>query len=148
MGTLKTLISRHKIIAVDTSIFIYHFEENPSYIGLTTLVLDRIHSGKSTGIASELTLHEILVRPLKLELPEVADQYELLLSNFPNLTLSPVTRPILLRAADLRATHGFRAPDAIIIATALINRATLLITNDKQWKRLKVLTVACLDDYK
>lgn len=145
---MNSLISRHKIIAVDTSIFIYHFEENSSYVGLTTLVLDRIQSGKSRGIASELTLHEILVRPLKLELQEVADEYELLLSNFPNLTLFPVTRPILLKAADLRATHNFRTPDAIIIATALINRATLLITNDKQWKQLKMLTVACLDDFK
>jgi len=145
---LKSLLSRHKIIAVDTTIFIYHFEENPSYVGLTTQVLERIQSGKSRGIASELTLHEILVRPLKLEHPDVADEYELLLSNFPNLALSPITRPILLRSADLRATHGFRAPDAIIIATALINHATLLVTNDKKWKQLKMLTVACLDDFK
>lgn len=148
MGAVKSLISRHKVIAVDTSLFIYHFEENCSYLGLTTLVLDRIQSGKSRGIASELTLHELLVRPLKLELPEVADEYELLLSSFPNLTLSPVTRPVLLKAAELRAVYGFRTPDAIIIATALINRATLLITNDMKWKRLKELTVACLDDFR
>lgn len=145
---MKSLLSRHKIVAVDTSIFIYHFEENPSYVGLTTLVLDRIQSGKSRGIASELTLHEILVRPLKLEHPDVADEYELLLSSFPNLILSPITRPILLKAAELRATHSFRAPDAIIIATALINHATLLVTNDKQWNRLNMLTVACLDDFR
>jgi predicted nucleic acid-binding protein len=145
---VKTLLSRHKTIAVDTSLFIYHFEGNPSYTGLTTLVLDRIQSGKSRGIASELTLHELLVRPLKLDLPDVADEYELLLSSFPHLLLTPVTRPVLLKAAALRATHGFRTPDAIIIATALLGRATLLVTNDKRWKRIHELTVACLDDYR
>ena len=144
---MKSLISRHTIIAVDTSLFIYHFEKNPSYIRLTTLVLDRIQFGKCRGIASELTLHELLVRPLKLELPDVADEYEILLSGFPHLTLAPITRPILLKAAELRAVYGFRAPDAIIIATAIINHATLLITNDRKWQRLKELTVACLDDF-
>jgi predicted nucleic acid-binding protein len=144
---VKSLISRHKIIAVDTSIFIYHFEGNPSYTRLTTLVLDRIQFGKCRGIASELTLHELVVRPLQLGLPDVADEYELLLSSFPNMTLTPVTRPILLKAAELRAAYGFRAPDAIIIATAIINRATLLVTNDKKWQRIKELTVACLDDF-
>lgn len=144
---MKSLIARHKTIALDTSIFIYHFEGNPLYVGLTTLVLDRIQSGKSRGIASELSLHEILVRPLKLQLPDVADEYELLLTSFPNLFLTPVSRQILLKAAELRAIHGFRAPDAIIIATAVVNRATLLITNDKNWKRLKEPAIACLDDF-
>lgn len=145
---MRSLIARHKTIAVDTSLFIYHLEENPSYIELTTLVLNRIQSGKSRGIASELTLHELLVRPLKLNLPDIADEYELLLTSFPNLLLSPVTRPVLLKAAELRAIHGFRAPDAIIIATAILNHATLLVTNDKKWNRLKDLTVACLDDFR
>jgi hypothetical protein len=43
--------------------------------------------------------------------------------------------------------YGFRTPDAIIIATACTHRATLLITSDKKWKRLKELPVACLDDF-
>lgn len=63
-------------------------------------------------------------------------------------THTPITRPILLKAAALRAAHGFRTPDAIIIATALLGRATLLVTNDKKWKRVNELTVACLDDYR
>jgi predicted nucleic acid-binding protein len=145
---VKILLARHKTIAVDTSVFIYHFEGNPLYAGLTTLVLDRIQSGKNRGIASELSLHEILVRPLKLQLPDVADEYELLLTSFPNLFLSPVSRQILIKAAELRAIHGLRAPDAIIIATAVINRATLLITNDKKWKRLNEPTIACMDDFR
>lgn len=144
---MKSLLARHQTIGVDTSIFIYHFEESPRYVGLTTLILGQIQSGKNMAVASELTLHEVLVLPLKLELREVADEYELLLTSFPHLTMSPITRQILVKAAELRAGYGFRAPDSVIIATAMIDRATLLITNDKKWKRLKELNVACLDDY-
>lgn len=143
---MNALLDRHKTIALDTSIFIYHFEANTTYLELTTLVLERIQSGQCRGIVSELTLHELLVRPLKLGQYDVADEYELLLANFPHLHLSPVSRHVLVKAAEVRAAHGFRAPDAIIIATALQGGATLLVTNDVQWKRIRELDVVCLDD--
>ena len=145
---MKTLLARHKIIALDTSLFIYHFEANQAYQELTTLILNRIQSGKCRGFASELTLHELLVRPLKLGLPDIADEYEVLLDNFPHLLLFPVSREVLIKAAELRATYGFRTPDAIIIATAFVNHATLLVTNDREWQRVKEIAVACLDDFR
>lgn len=144
---MKALLARHKVIALDTSIFIYHFEGNPAYLGLTSLVLERIQSGRAEGVASELVLLELLVRPLRLEQQDVADEYELLLTGFPHLTLCPISRQTLLHAAESRARLGFRTPDAIIVATAVARHATLLVTNDRQLKRYSGLTVACLDDF-
>jgi len=75
-----------------------------------------------------------LVRPLQLGRQDVADEYELLLSYFPNVDLEPVTREVLLEAAALRARHRLRAPDAILLATGIRSSATAAVTNDGGWK--------------
>jgi PIN domain-containing protein len=65
-----------------------------------------------------------------------ADDYETLLSYFPNLQLEPVSRGILLEAAGLRARYGLRSPDAIQLATGLQAGATLAVTNDRAWRKV------------
>jgi hypothetical protein len=69
-------------------------------------LIDDLEEGRFRGIASELTLLELTVRPLQLGRQEVADDYEILLSYFPNLDLEPVSREILLDAAGLRPGTG------------------------------------------
>jgi predicted nucleic acid-binding protein len=83
---------------------------------------------------SELTLLELTVRPLQLARQDVADEYELLLSYFPNVELEPVSREILLDAAALRARHRLRTPQAILLATGIRCAATAAVTNDAGWK--------------
>ena len=143
---MKTVLARHSVIALDSSIWIYHFENHPDYLPVTTEILNAVEQGALRAVASELTILEIIVRPLKLELYDAADDYEILLSEFPNLALLPVTRSILRHAATLRASYGLRTPDAIIVATALAGNATLLVTNDKALKKLKEIEVFCLED--
>lgn len=140
------LLTRHAVIAIDTSIIIYHLEAHPGYIAYTTQILKAIQSGACRGVVSDITLLELLVLPLRQERLDVADEYEILLTNFHNLTLAPVTRSVILKAASIRATTGLKTPDALIIATAMEQGATLIITNDRQWKRVTGIEVVCLDD--
>jgi predicted nucleic acid-binding protein len=53
-------------VLIDTSIWIYHFEQNPEYARAAAQVIERLEDGKFRGIASELTLLELTVRPLQL----------------------------------------------------------------------------------
>jgi predicted nucleic acid-binding protein len=142
----QELLNRHAVIAIDTSILIYHLEAHPDYIAHTTQILKAIQSGACRGVISDITLLELLVLPLRQERLDVADEYEILLTNFPNLTLAPVTRTVILKAASIRAATGLKTPDALIIATAMVQGATLIITNDRQWKRVTGIEVACPDD--
>ena len=105
-----------------------------------------IESGKFRGIASELTLLELTVKPLQLGRQDAADDYETLLSYFPNLELEPISRAILLEAAALRARYRLRTPDAIQLATAFKSGATLAITNDEAWKHIGGIETLLLTD--
>lgn len=142
---INRLMQQHRLIALDTSILIYHLEENPAYIVQTSTFLQAIQQGRCHGILSEITLLELLVLPLRLQMQDVADEYELLLTSYPNLNLIPVSRPIILKAASIRATYGLKTPDSLIIATAISAGATLLVTNDKQWQRVQDIEIICLD---
>jgi predicted nucleic acid-binding protein len=136
----------HTRVLVDTAVWIYHFEHHARFGSAAGKVIESLEAGRFRGVASELTLLELTVRPLQLGRQDVADEYELLLSHFPNLELAPVTRDILLLAAGLRARHRLRTPDAIQLATAIQSGATLAITNDDAWRTLPVIETLILTD--
>ncbi len=137
---------QHKRVLIDTSVWIYHFEQHPQLGGPAGKVIESLEEGKFRGIASELTLLELTVRPLQLGRQDVADDYEVLLDYFPNLELHPVSREILLEAAGLRARHRLRTPDAIQLATGLQIGATLAVTNDQAWRSLGFIETVILSD--
>jgi predicted nucleic acid-binding protein len=137
----------HALVALDTSIWIYHLQAHAVYQPLATEVLEDVQAARCRAVLSELTLLELLVHPLRLDLQDVADEYEALLTHFPNTRLLPITRPVILTAASVRAKHGIRAPDSLIVATGILAEATLLVTNDKRLKRVSGIEVAYLSDF-
>lgn len=136
----------HKRILIDTSVWIYHFEKHPQLGPPAARVIEGLEEGRFRGIASELTLLELTVRPLQLGRQDVADDYEVLLDYFPNLELVPISREMLLDAAALRARQKLRTPDAIQIATGLRTGATLAVTNDKAWRSVPLIETILLAD--
>lgn len=141
-----SMFERHKRILLDTSVWIYHFEQNPAFGEAAGYVIEQLEAGRFRGVASELTLFELIVKPLQLGRQDAADDYETLLSHFPNLTLEPITRAILLEAAALRARYRLRTPDAIQLATGLKSGATLAITNDEAWRHVAGIDTLLLTD--
>jgi predicted nucleic acid-binding protein len=141
------LFGKHKRVLIDTGIWIYHFEQHPKFARPANRLIGGLEDGKFRGIASELTLLELTVRPLQLGRQDVADDYEILLGYFPNLEFEPISRAILLDAAGLRARYRLRTPDAILLATGLRTGATLAVTNDEAWRAVPIIETALLSDW-
>ena len=148
MGTLASALTGHRLVALDTSVWIYHFEGSAGLGQAADRVLEAIAQGRIEAVASELVLLELLVAPLKKDEQDVADEIELTLQHFPHLQLAPVTRAVLVRAAGIRARYGLRTPDAIMLATAVESGATLAVTNDSAWRKVDELEVLLLQDLK
>lgn len=142
----KRFPGQHKRVLIDTSIWIYHFEQHPELGVAAGTIIESLEEGEFRGVASELTLLELTVRPLQLGRQDVADDYEVLLDYFPNLDLEPISRDILLEAAALRARQRLRTPDAIQIATGLRAGATLAVTNDEGWRNFPLMETLILTD--
>jgi len=142
----SAIAQRHQRVLIDTSVWIYHFAEHSAFGEAARRVIEELEAGRFRGIASELTLLPIIVKPLQVDRQDAADDYETLLSYFPNLDLIPISRAILLDAAGLRARHRLRTPDAIQLSTGFSSGATLAITNDAAWAQVAGIETLLLSD--
>lgn len=75
MAGIERQLARHRVIGLDTSIFIYHLEAHPRYLPLTTLLLKSVQAGDRQAVVSTVALMELTVHPWRLDQPEVARQY-------------------------------------------------------------------------
>ena len=137
MGKLTEYLTGHTRIGLDTCVLIYHIEHHPVYFPLTEPLLADIESGHLVAVASILALMEITVRPWQLQRSDIVQDYEEILTHFPNLTLVDVTRGIAGQAAYLRAQYHLQPAHALHVATALAHGATAFVTNDRQLMQLR-----------
>jgi predicted nucleic acid-binding protein len=147
VADLAAALRQHERIGVDTPIFIYHIEGTTQLAGLAGVALDELAGGAFTGVTSVLTLMEIAVKPLQMGRPDVAEEYEVLLANYPNLVIAAIDRPTVRRAAELRAEYRLRPADALQVAACLEQGATAFLSNDRELRRIAALQVWMLADF-
>lgn len=136
-----------KTVYLDANIFIYAVEEPASinqYKDFIKQLFKFIDKGEITAITSELTLSEILVGAYNTS-PELVDVYDELITDSAFLQVFRVDREILTQSALLRSQRKISLADAIHVATAINNKAHIIITNDKKMQvpeNLKKLTLS------
>ena len=143
---IARLLARHRLVALDTCVFIYLLERNPKYFDAADAIFEWMERPASSAVTSTVVLTEILVQPYRAQDVPQAEKLYALLTTLPNLEwLAPSLR-IASLAAALRGSHRLQTPDALIAATAVLCNASALITNDPIFKRLPGLDVLILDD--
>ena len=140
-------IERHRVIGVDSSIFIYQFEQHSQFASFCHTIFDRLDDGVVELATSTVTVSEVLVRPLEQKDPEVVMLYEQVFTQLPRLRIIAIDYRLAKLAAQLRVRYHIFLPDAYQIAAALTQRATLFVTNDRALKKVNDLKVICLHDY-
>ena len=123
-------------IALDTVSFVYFLERHPTYYPTAKDLFERIEKGKIEAVASTLVLTELLVPAFRAEDSSRAQEVLRLLTHFPHLKLIEVTAIIASEASRIRAESSLRTPDALHLATALMQKVDWLVTNDKAFTRL------------
>ncbi len=129
------------IIAIDSMIFIYHFEAHLDFVSQTREIFRSINIGKNKGISSIISLLEILTHPKKKKNYLLVKEYSELLNHFPNLRFIDVDWKIVDLASSLRAKYNLKTPDSIQIATAITEKADYFITADKNFKKVEEIKV-------
>ena len=123
-------------IALDTVSFVYFLERHPTFYQSAKALFERIEKGKIEAVASTLVLTELLVPAFRAEDSSRAQDVLRLLAHFPHLKLIEVTTNIAYEASRIRAESSLRTPDALQLATALMQKADWFVTNDKSFTRL------------
>lgn len=147
IAQLRTFLRSHRRLALDTCLFIYQWEANPRYSPLTDFIFSSLERSDCGGVTSTITMTEVLVHPYREhDVVRVNELYGLL-STYPNLEWIAPSLEIADLAAQLRALHRLRTPDALQAATALQVGASALVTNDPIFQRVPNIDVLILDDF-
>lgn len=145
---VSSFLEKHKLIGLDTSIFIFQLEANPAYAHLTHEVFVWLKSKGGKGVTSTLAMLELLVHPYRASDLDRVNRSYALLSTYPNLAWMELTLAIADHGAQLRADYGLRTPDAILAATALDAGATGFVSNDTAFRKVKGFELLLLQDSK
>jgi len=125
------------LYGVDTMLFVYHFEANERFGEAAGALLAAAEEGRCRLVTSVLALLEVLVIPKRRGLTELCRRYREMFSSFPNLSVLPIDSAVAEVAAELRAAHAIRTPDALHLATALQARVDGFVSEDRRLGRIR-----------
>jgi predicted nucleic acid-binding protein len=141
---LRSILHSRHFIALDTSIFIYQLDVNPSYFPLTDAVFAWLE--ENSAVTSTLSMTELLVPAYRIGDQRLMKTYYGLLKTYPNLTWIAPELDVAAVAARLRADYRLKTPDAIQAATAVYAKASAFMTNDPVFQRVRELDVLLLGE--
>lgn len=123
-------------ICLDTNVLIYFLEGIEPQASKVERLFTGFMKGQHEGLVSTVTVAEVLTGAYKssenkaIKVKKLLD--DLMLNSF---KIVPVTFEIADLAANLRAKRSARLPDALIVATALCQKADCLYSEDKDLQR-------------
>ena len=124
-------------IYLDTNIFIYALEDFSEYSEVIRKIFRAIDQGAVQAVTSELTLAEALVKPFLVQDESLIALYQSVIQNSSVLSVHPLNRQLLIRAARTRAQTASRLSlaDAVHLATACSMQCHSFLTNDRRLLR-------------
>ncbi len=119
------------MIVIDTNVFVDFLRNYSPAIGFFQSL------DPETVLFSAVTEAELVAGKVNDE----SDKREKLLHFLHIWNKIPMTNPVASLAGDIVRQHGLDVPDAIIAATAVLNRADLVTHNVKDFKKVPGLKV-------
>ena len=126
------------LVLVDSAPIIYHLEGHPRLASRFLPLFERHEAGTLAFAVTTVTIAEVLTGPLRAGDEVLTKRYRAVLESWQVVELSV---EIAESAARLRASLGLRLADAVQAASAIAVNADALVTHDRDFSRLKALTV-------
>ena|SRR6266702_4401939 len=133
-------------VYVDTNAVIFRVQLIEPHLTASEPIWAGLSAQTCEVVTSGLTLMEVLVKPIRDGDYPLASLYRHVVLATVGLYCVPVSLDILESAAELRANHRLKTPDAIHAATAIARGCSLFVTNDQDFKRIPNLNVAVLSE--
>lgn len=128
---------------LDANPIIYSIEGVPEFRTASLAWIEEAEAAGGAVITSRLSRLECRVRPLRDGNTELLARFEGFFAR-EGLELAEITAEVVEAATALRAAHGFRPPDAIHLTTAILAKADVFLTGDRNLARCPGLKVEVL----
>jgi len=120
------------LTVLDAGVLIGFLDENDGQHRTAYQALDDALARNDQVVLPASAYAEVLVGPSRVGVDAV-ETVRRLAVRLP-LVIAPLDEEVAVAAADLRAHHrSLKLPDALVIATAVVLDADLLVTTDRRW---------------
>lgn len=142
------MIENFKKIFVDTSPIIYLLDKKSPFCSKAEKIFDFIlNKNSATVITSSITCTEYLVYPYRTNNLKAEKAFWKFLDEC-KIDIRNIDITTAIKAAEIRAEYPyFKTPDALQLATAIINGCDLFLTNDKQLKNFKEISCVTIEEW-
>lgn len=144
--TVLTDLVKNKKIFLDTNIFIYLLDEYPDYYQKVYQLFKSIEEGQNRAVTSVISPLEVLSARYLASDAQRTDYYSSFFVNTKNLSVMDIDYYTCYKAAEIRRIHGYRIPDSIQLASSIIHKCDLLITNDYKFKAQHEMNIVNVGD--
>ncbi len=125
----------------DSAIIIYFLDHTGTFQARAVAALAPIAAAGDELVLTDLTRLEYRVGPLRRGDARALAEYDRFAAQ-PGVRTVPLTCGVYDRAAELRARYGFKPPDALHLAAAIVHGCDRFLTNDT---RLNACTDISID---
>lgn len=133
-------------ITIDTNIFINVKEEEEPFFKYSSRILDAIEDGQLKGVISIITIAELCVGYYNVNKPKEKDEYISKLYSQDNFIIVNLDRVVADQSAKIRSKTNLRLPDSIIVAASLLEKVSLLISNDDRFNQAERFIKVCTSE--
>ncbi len=124
-------------IYLDTAPVIYLVEKIEPYYSRAR---SRLDEPNVVQVVSELTRLESRVKPIRDSDVQLLRAFDAYFAQVVDETVS-ISLAVIDMATDIRAHYGFKTPDSIHLAAAVLSRCDIFLTHDLRLKRFTGITV-------
>lgn len=139
----------YKKVFVDTAPFIYYIEgsvENPKYSDKMEKFFRISYETGIELVSSVITVEEYKVFPYRMKNYEYIESFDRLVHVL-DIDIMNISNRIADKAARIRAEYkGFKAMDALQLASACLTGCDLFLTNDKQLRQFKDIKCITMEE--
>ncbi len=148
---MNKLIEQSRILFLDTSAIIRLLQMNPDYYPVVSSVLDYAYEKKATVLTSAVTLYELARKACVAGEAVLSRQYREFFEHSANVRLCDVNAEVSVKAAELfaaaaRTNHPLTNEDSLRLATAFVNGADCIVTENENISYATDISVVLLDD--
>jgi predicted nucleic acid-binding protein len=126
------------LVLIDAAPVIYVLERHPKFASRFQPLFDRHAAGEILFAVTTLVIAEVLTGPLGAGEEALAKRYRAVMDSWQVIDL---TAEIAEGAARFRASLKLKLADAVQVASAIAVNADALVTHDRDFSRVKALSV-------
>ena len=144
MGRQRVTVAERYYLDANTVIAIV--ESGHSLNAAQHSFLENVDAGRVFATSSEIALAECLVKPFRdLDAAAISSLLDFL-NGRRTLPLVPLSRGVMIKAAQVRAATDAKLPDAIHIACAVDAECTVFLSSDKRLRTPNPMRRLAFDD--